>query len=168
MAEEDAVTELRECPYHKPPDNYYEVTPGGPEVEVSYSSRLELHFVYCYGLELHFVYCYVCGAQGPKDPTEEGAIDAWNRRHLDAASAGGWVSVEERLPDRAGTGWGIKPVQVFIDYRPEGSAWQEVARMTPKASDTKFAGKYEYQWDLSSDWHSEMVTHWRPMPEPPA
>lgn len=32
------------------------------------------------GSYMHFAYCTECGARGPREDTEQAAIDAWNKR----------------------------------------------------------------------------------------
>jgi Lar family restriction alleviation protein len=54
----------------------------------------------------HFVMCTDCGAEGPYDLGESGAIESWNTRPTEDAlktelEQQGWVNVKDRLPDSA-------------------------------------------------------------------
>ena len=90
------------------------------------------------------VWCSDCYADGPF--TEE-HIAAWNRR------ASGWVSVEERLPEKAK--WSGDRVLVYTE---EGYIHTGLYEGEAATDDDPW-------WDKFND--SGYVTHWMPLPEPP-
>lgn len=105
-----------------------------------------------------WVHCYGCETKGPDGAGEAEAIAAWNRR------ADGWVSVEERLPEKnlLVLGWYAGRVE------HHGSTWRREG--------FHFAVHWgEQGWNhrlideavkkLDADFLS--VTHWQPLPAAP-
>lgn len=71
-----------------------------------------------------------------------------------ASRAGGWVSVKDRLPDKAGLAY---PVLAFNAERPRKGVWMET--MHPS-----WWGQFI---ENCNEW-GPTITHWQPLPEPPA
>ena len=73
------------------------------------------------------------------------------RAVLDAPTVGGWISVEDRLPEDE------TEVIIFVQHK---IGWYRV-----------FGWHDEYGWHSSAeefgDGESDFVTHWMPLPEPP-
>ena len=95
--------------------------------------------------------CSVCGVTTIYFATEAEAVAAWNRR------ADGWVSVEMRLPEGFGP---LSEVLIATPIDTGGfSTW-----MGWRDRDC-----YNGWWSDDPDWDSrETITHWRPLPPPPA
>jgi len=98
--------------------------------------------------DLIYVACFDCSTIGPSKDDKQDAIKAWNTR------AGGWISIEDRLPELSdgtfdyflvGVYDGLmSETQVAVFSEPKG--WHSLGRdKKPKKG----------------------VTHWRPMPAPP-
>jgi Lar family restriction alleviation protein len=115
----------------------------------------------------HFVMCTDCGAEGPYDLGESGAIESWNTRPVEdklrariaELEAGNrWIPVEERLPET-----------------PYSDIGQEVLCLVNRWGEySVFALKYDGEgkfysggWGkMATDW-TDRVTHWRPLPAAP-
>jgi hypothetical protein len=82
---------------------------------------------------------------------------------------GGWISVKDRLPDKSGKY--LVAVTSNVDCKP----FVKTAWFLLKLWDN-WQFKYEcepnvpgfYNGDGEGDWVERMVTHWMPLPEPPA
>ena len=107
---------------------------------------------------MHFVMCRECGAEGPYDFGESGAIEAWKQRPIEAAltariaeleEAQRWIPVEERLPE----------TNIRVDILrtcPDGYDYQNGC----------YIANNNYWWSEILACKLLYVTHWRPLPEP--
>jgi hypothetical protein len=95
-----------------------------------------------------------CGARGPMMPTKAEAIAAWN-------GAGGWISVEERLPKSTGYDDDLgSKLYPWVDMLRPGYDVQYAIGAYDKEHEEWFYSDY-------SDTGIDGVTHWRPLPAPP-
>jgi Lar family restriction alleviation protein len=136
---------------------------GSPDVEIAYPPEPEDHetggTIACRACS---VGCdFECGSRGVSYLVEQ-----WNRR------ASGWISVEERLPDFD---------QFVYLWLPNGEAWRAGASAELCVGFRSFEAEPDdddcgWRWALiglrigffPGDAAPELVTHWMPLPEPPA
>ena len=90
-----------------------------------------------------WIVCVNCGASGPVTNTKEAAVAAWENR-VDP-----WITVTERLPE------GGQKVLMLVNGRIE------------EATHLDFLGVWTGSGIVYRD-ETGFVTHWRPLPEPPA
>ena len=135
------MTDLRPCPFC-----------GSDGVLVSYGAGLRV--------ECSVPRCAI----GPLANPEAEAIAAWNRR------AEGWIPVGERLPEAgdnvAGYIVATRHGRLMLGY-PGWTGDGELERVDGSRCDDGDGCVY-WNTDGLRDEEKECITHWMPLPEPPA
>ena len=85
------------------------------------------------------------------------AWQAW----LERAQQGGWISVEDRLPDRSD----IAQFFIIYDENQKDKLKFGVAMFTGWKIENPTAW---HNWIVYGNYTPEYVTHWQPLPKPPA
>ena len=110
---------------------------------------------------------YIHGGDGEFDKCRKEAID-YAIESMIAAEAG-WISVKERLPERAGK-YLVVSNTALAELPPQvKTAW--FLNNLRDNSQFKYEGEPNkpgfYNGDGEGDWVERYVTHWMPLPEPP-